>query len=308
MTQDLLFKNIWILYPNCSDLICKSSNEQSDTVGKFTYNLAKYLVKNEYHVIILTSHCPNQMQELFDQGLTFFEKNSFTAKGSMFSHYFDGTIEYETTFYSGILNGVRLVLFHGLNEKTQKLLSYNPLGRDSNVKIFMDKVVLLSRIMKEYVNYVGPIEFPDIIHYVNTVFVPAVIALKTEFSYIGKKVGVIFQPVKEPSVLPIKNMKEFLLRMCKIENASHHVYYREHADSLNVEEVINLEENPELVRIGFIEANLILLSNINKRKRELDEVAVEKAKTVSIDNFNNLDTYRDILDMYSQVIRNIASL
>jgi len=248
------------------------------------------------------------MQELFDQGLTFFEKNSFTAKGSMFSHYFDGTIEYETTFYSGILNGVRLVLFHGLNEKTQKLLSYNPLGRDSNVKIFMDKVVLLSRIMKEYVNYVGPIEFPDIIHYVNTVFVPAVIALKTEFSYIGKKVGVIFQPVKEPSVLPIKNMKEFLLRMCKIENASHHVYYREHADSLNVEEVINLEENPELVRIGFIEANLILLSNINKRKRELDEVAVEKAKTVSIDNFNNLDTYRDILDMYSQVIRNIASL
>jgi len=306
MTQELLFKNIWILYPNCSDLIGESSNESQGSAGEFIYNLAKYLVRNDYHVIILTSHCPTHMQELFDQGLTFFEKINFTAKGKMFSRYFDKNIEYKATSYMGVLNGVRLVLFHGLNEETQKVLSYNPLGYDSDVRSFIDKAVLLSRIMKEYVNYVGPIEFPDVIHYVNSIFVPAVITLKTEFSYVGKKVGVVFQHVKEPSVLPISNMKEFLLKVCKIENTPHPVYYRKKSDTLDVEEVINLEQNPKLIELGAVESNLILTSDINKIG-EVGKIATEKVKTINIKENKIHDSYQDVLSMYSLVIRTVVN-
>lgn len=182
------FRNIWMLSFECAGII------KVGGLAEVPYNQSKQLVAKGFNVtIIMPSHGAHK-DEKIRQKLNL-KPLDLEITGKLRSRNFlpyKSPMNYALGVEEGMLEGIRIVMFKGLDDNTSRIMDdpvvYRPAGG------IEDKATLLARGLDEYIRFLAankPEELPQIIHMHDHHSFPAGILAKQRLEDVGRVAGLV---------------------------------------------------------------------------------------------------------------------
>lgn len=182
------FRNVWMLSFECAGIV------KVGGLAEVPYNQAKQLAAKGFNVTIVMPSHGTHKDEKIRQKLNL-KPLDLEITGKLRSRDFlpyKSPMKYALGVEEGVLNGVRIVMFKGLDDNTSWIMDdpvvYRPAGG------IEDKATLLARGLGEYIRLLAannPRELPQIIHMHDHHSFPAGILVKQRLENVGRIAGLV---------------------------------------------------------------------------------------------------------------------
>lgn len=300
-----MLKKVWIFSFECASII------KVGGLGEAVYNIAKHLAEQKFEVtVFMPSHGAHKNHQLIEK--LQLRKSNFITEGKIGNKNFlpyKAPFRYKIGVYEGLLDNFKVILFHGLNDVTSKILDDIMVYRATQIE---DKALLLARGISGFIDNIKNSEgdFPDIIHAHDYHAIPAAVVAKQKLDEYGHKTTMVLTI----HLLSNKKVSWNYLgeNWCGIKNKMHPVYLNGTKNMLSYKELLK-KAQLKIEAFGAMETHALTSVSQNYLHDEvLPQIGIG-CKEKAIFHWNGCDwnfehILKEILERFSSDLQKISPL
>lgn len=254
-------KKVWILSFECAGIV------KVGGLGEAVYNIAKHLTNRGFKVTLFMPSHRAHTDSWVMKNLRL-QKSDFVIEGVIRNKSFlpyRAPFKYKIGVYEGILDNFKVILFHGLNTATSKILDDAIVYRGAQIE---DKALLLARGISGYIDnlQVSEDDFPDIIHAHDYHAIPAAVLAKQKLEEYNYEAAIVL------TIHLLSNKKvswQYLgENWCGLKNKVHTVYLDKTKNTLSHKQLLK-KAKLKLEAFGAMEAHILTSVSQNYLKDEV---------------------------------------